>query len=189
VDGRRWRYRGNAEALRHHFHLLHRSPHPAALISHVALAHGVFLPGESDLLARYEPDADYRRIVELLGRAARPGPRPPRSRPRLPSLTAKQAFTRYYRRGIEIARAGRRRDLEAELGRLHRTLHPWAWLMQAALCQGLFVDRFDPIRRDRDWAQLGVFAYYFEPRSVARRLARELRNRLAAARARIAQGS
>ncbi len=186
VDGRRWRYRGNAPALRHHFHLLHRSTHPAALISHVALAHGLFLPGESDLLDRYQPDADYQRIVELLARAARPGARAPRARSRLPSLTAKQAFRRSYRRGIAIAQHGCRRDLEDELARLHATLHPWAWLMQAALCQGLFVDRFDPLRCEREWSHLAVFAYYFEPARVVRRIASELRSRAAVVRRRLA---
>jgi len=184
VDGRRWRYRGNAQALRHHFHLLHRSAHPAALISHVALAHGLFLPGESDLLGRYHPDAEYERIVGLLDRES--GARPARAWPRLPALTARQAFRSSYRRGIAIAQHGGRRDLEDELARLHGTLHPWAWLMQAALCQGLFVDRFDPIRCEHEWSQLAVFAYYFEPVSVARRLASELRRRAAAARMRLA---
>lgn len=73
VDGRRWRHRGNAEAVRHHFHLLHRSTHPAGLMSHLALAHGLFLPGDHDMLGRYEPDAEFHRIVALLARDTRPG--------------------------------------------------------------------------------------------------------------------
>lgn len=183
VDGRRWRYRGNAQALRHRFQLLHRSSHPAALISHVALAHGVFLPGESDLLDRYQPDADYRRIVELLARDT-PRGRPLRSRPRIPALSPRGAFLAWYRRGIAIARDGYRRDLEDDLARLHGSLHPWAWLMQAALCQGLFADRFERAAGERDWARLAVFADYFEPASVARRIVAELRRRGAAVRMR-----
>lgn len=179
VDGRRWRYRGNAEAVRHHFHLLHRSTHPAALISHLALAHGLFLPGESDLLGVYEPDQDFHRITALLGRDTPAAGRVPASAPRLPSVTPRQAFRRCYRRGIAVAADGTRRDVEAELGRLHATLHPWAWLMQAAFCQGLFVDRFDPLRCEREWSMLSPFAYYFEHFSVARRIARELRGRVA----------
>ena len=181
VDGRRWRYRGNAEALRHHFHLLYRSAHPAGLIAHLALAHGLFLPGEQDLLGVYEPDADFHRIVALLARETRPGGRMPWSWTFLPSLTPRHAFERCYRRGIVIAARGSRADLDAALGTLHATLHPWAWLMQAAFCQGLFVDRFDPSRCEREWSALAPFAYYFEPVPVARRIGRELRSRLSRA--------
>ena len=180
VDGRRWRYRGNAEAVRHHFHLLHRSAHPAGLMSHVALAHGLFLSGDHDLLGRYEPDEEFHRIVALLARDPRPGG-PVVRRPRLPSATPRQAFRRAYRRGIAVAAYGARRDVEAELDRLHATRHPWAWLMQAAFCHGLFVDRFDADRCEREWSALAPFSYYFEPAPVVRRIARELRGRLARA--------
>jgi len=54
--------------------------------------------------------------------------------------------------------------------------------MQAGLCQGLFVDHFDSGRCARDWSQLGVLAYLYEPRGFARRITGELRRRLAAAR-------
>jgi hypothetical protein len=184
LDGRRWRYRGNAAALRHHFERLNASEHPAAVISHIGLAHGLFLPGEDDLLSRYEPDADYERIAALLTRETRPGTVRTR-RLRTPSVTPKQAFRRCYERGVRIAREGCRADIENELARLHETPHPWAWLMQTGFCQGLFFDRFDEAAFDHDWAQLEVFSYYFEPLSVARRISAELRRRAAAARLRV----
>jgi hypothetical protein len=185
LNGRRWRYRGNAAALRDHLRVVHESQHPAALISHIGLARGLFLPGEQDLLSRYEPDADYERIAALLARERRPGDRRLRFAWRPPVVSAKQAFRRYYERGICIARDGCRSDIEDELARLHATVHPWAWLMQAALCQGLFVDRFDRATFEHDWSCLSVFSYYYEPFNVARRITTELRRRAAAARMRV----
>ena len=102
VVGRRWRYRGNAAALRNHFETLHASDHPVALISHVALGHGLFLPGENDLLSRYESDADFERIRDLFARDKGPGSRRLRARRRMPALSAKAVFRRSYRRGIDF---------------------------------------------------------------------------------------
>jgi hypothetical protein len=186
VDGRRLRYRGNAAALRHHLERLHVSSHPAALISHIGVAHGLFLAGEEDLLDRYEPDADYERIAALLARERRARGLLSRLPRLMPAATPKRLFRQYYKRGIRLARDGGRRDIERELARLHGRIHPWAWLMQVGLCQGLFVDRFEPTAFERDWSRLAVFSYYFEPLGVARRIAGELHRRAAAMRSRLA---
>jgi hypothetical protein len=183
LDGRRWHYRGNAAALRHHLEKLYASGHPAALISMVGLAHGLFLPGRTDLLSKYEADADFERIEALLARAPVGRRRPMLPALLLPPLSVKATFRRCYRRGIRLAREGCRSDLEAELARIHSTVHPWSWLMQVGLCQGLFVDRFDRDRFERDWAQMSVFAYYYEPFSVAKRISGELLRRARALRA------
>src|SRR5262249_10883491 len=50
VEGRRLRYRKNAAGLQRRLRHLLNSAHPAALVAGVALAHGVFLDGDRDLL-------------------------------------------------------------------------------------------------------------------------------------------
>src|SRR5262249_28945113 len=62
VEGRRLRYRKNAAGLQHLLRYLQSSAHPAALVASIALAHGVFLDRDGDLLDRYAEDAPFLRL-------------------------------------------------------------------------------------------------------------------------------
>ncbi len=192
LEGRRWRYRGNAAALRDQLARLHASPHPAALLAEIALAQGLFLDGERDMLEPYREDAGFLRVTGFLGQGAERdaraggggrgvGPSP------LSFVSAKAAFRRAYALGIALGRDGQRARFAATLARLHGAAHPFDWLMQVGLCRGVFVDRFDRPTFERDWARLGPFRAYYEPRGLARRLATRLRERLDRVKARTAR--
>lgn len=182
VEGRRWRYRANGPALRHHLARLHASPHPMALLAEIALAQGLFLDGERDTPDPYREDAGYTRVGRFLEPTAAPAASARPGTAGGPSLTswlsARAAFRQAYALGIALGRAGDRDRFAATLRRLHGTRHPFDWLMQVGLCRGLFVDGYDHDACERDWARLSPFRSYWEPRGLARRLGARVRNRL-----------
>ncbi|HXJ84916.1 MAG TPA: glycosyltransferase family A protein [Candidatus Methylomirabilis sp.] len=176
VEGRRWRYRQNAAGMQDQLARLHQSAHEVALIALIALAHGVFLDRDGDLLGRYREDASFHRLMAFLGACQDEGEAAARS-PTVVGLLPKNAFRRHYQLGIRLGR-------EANLGRFQRTLrwlggnvHPWSFLAQLGLCHGLFFERYDPGRFEGEWTKLRAFRAWLEPRRIVRHLARELLGR------------
>ena len=59
VEGRRYRYRRALGALFWHFKILEKSDHPVAFIAQIALAHGLFIREDTDLLKPYEKNPEF----------------------------------------------------------------------------------------------------------------------------------
>jgi hypothetical protein len=172
VEGRRWRYRRSEAGLRNQLQRLHASTHEAALMATIALAQGVFLEREGDLLDRYQEDPDFRRLQKFLGgdREGDDGAGPERvAIPRWPRM----AFRRYCELGIRLGRDRRARRFQRVLRRLGEDDHPWSWLARVGLCRGLFLDRYDSRRFADDWTTLRTFGS-LRPAAVVARVARDL---------------
>jgi hypothetical protein len=176
VEGRRWRYRRNAVGLQHQLHRLYESAHPAAPIASVALAHGVFLDREGDLLGRYREDADFRRLTALLDGGPEVDDGTGLERPPLAWLP-KTTFRRSCQLGISLGRARRARRFQRLLHDLASRRHPWSFLAQIGLCHGLFLERFDAQRFEQDWTTLRTL-WSFEPAEIVRLLARPFLGRI-----------
>jgi len=167
-DGRRIRHLGDADSVRYHLDLLHRSTHPCARIAEIGIAHGLFFDWEGD---RQDGDCragvDFHFLVELLvGSASTPTARAGGGvRAQIENVAtaaqlvgpAESVFRRSYALGTELARTRRADRFETALAARHRLRHPWAWLAQAALCRGLFVGLVPNANVDDDWRRLDVF--------------------------------
>lgn len=175
VEGRRWRYRRNAAGMQHQLGRLHRSGHRAALIARIAMAHGIFLDRDGDLLGPYREDADFHRLMTFLDPSLGAADDAGLTRAAVPFLP-KTAFRRYRELGATLGREGRPRQFQRFLERLGDSRHPWSWLAQVGLCRGLFLDRAQSPSLDEDWAKLRSFRA-LGPASVGDRLVRELLGR------------
>jgi len=184
-DGRRLRYRGRAESIPYHLDVLHRSPHPAGILAEIALAHGLFLDWEGDRQEPAHAGEDFRFLVDFLSdRSGASLPAPSGRRSGVSDLltlatlrTAGSAFRRSYDLGTTLARTWRSNRFERELASLHRRRHPWAWLLQAALCRGLFAGRAPGADADSDWRRLGVFGEHLRATAPLRLLAADVTRR------------
>jgi hypothetical protein len=170
VEGRRLRYRGAARAVEYQLGRLRASAHPQALTAQIALAHGLFLEGDVDLLCPYAEDPDFLRLMDLLSEHGNgrgdAGAVAPRS-----ALFPKTAFRRAYKLGIALA-ADRRADrLEQVLATVYASRAPWSWLMGVGLCHGLFADRYEVGAFEADWMKLRALCGDFPSGGRARRLA------------------
>jgi hypothetical protein len=167
-DGRRIRHRGEAESVRFHLDLLHRSRHPSALVAEVAIAHGLFFDWAGDRQdGACEDGADFRRLTDLLARLP-PGSREHNRgtlRARIDDAaaaaalvgSAERVFRASYSLGTALSAVRDGAAFVAALDARHRVHHPWAWLAQAALCRGLFAGLVPDATADEDWRRLGVF--------------------------------
>lgn len=167
-DGRRIRHRGEADSVRYHLDLLHRSPHPSALVAEVGLAHGLFFDWEGDRQdGACDGGTDFRLLTELLARVPA-GIRASRRsglRSRMDDTaaaaalvgSAERVFRASYSLGTALSAVRDGAAFVAALDARHRVHHPWAWLAQAALCRGLFAGVVPAVNADEDWRRLGVF--------------------------------
>ena len=180
-DGRRIRHRGEADSVRYHLDLLHRSSHPCALIAEVGMAHGLFEEWERDRQdGQAKAGPDFALLSELLlpskARKRRSGGLRARAAAAASLVgSAETVFRRSYALGAACARAHRGERFEAALVARHRVRHPWAWLAQAALCRGLFAGTTPGTNVDDDWRALAVFApalHHTAPLRVVGELAR-----------------
>ena len=180
-DGRRLRYRGKPESVPYHLDVLNRSTHPVALLAEIALAHGLFLEWEGDRQRPAEEGDDFRFLEAFLGG---PSESPAHASPPLVlflAATPEAAFRRSYERGARHASSGCRDRFAADLDALHRWRHPWAWIMQAALCRGLFAGRVAGASLAEDWERIAPLARTPRAPEILMNAVRGLRARVRAA--------
>lgn len=156
LEGRRYRYRQNPDGIRWHFGRLEASHHPSADLAQIALANGIFLESERDLLGREAPDESYQRLAPFL---AAPDQAPPDDSPD-PDAGAplRACFARYHRRGSELFHAGHSagfRRLLAGLIGCHK--NDAALVAKVGLCRGLLASGTDEAAVDADFSLLREF--------------------------------
>jgi hypothetical protein len=148
--------------------LLYRSQHPHALLAGIAMSHGVFRGDERDLLEPYGPTSHYERVMRLLsshGRLESTG----RSAVRLYAcLSPRAAFAFGWSAGSAVRDDGAGDTIVAMLETLHRSRHPFDWLVQLGFCRGLLRD--PDVTEERDWARLSAFSDYYRWGRIASRL-------------------
>lgn len=190
-DGRRLRHRGDADSVRYHLDLLHRSKHPCARIAEVAMAHGLFFDWEGDRQdGESHAGADFEIASALLPLRNEATSRTADGlvRMRLDDAavalallgSAESVFRRSHALGTVLAEAGDGSGFEAALAARHRVRHPWAWLAQAGLCRGLFAGTTPSANVDDDWRKLAVFAARLRETAPLRVAADVARRRAAA---------
>ncbi len=150
--GRRYRYRGNGAALRGMMRRLESSGHPASKIARIALARGVFLDAENDLLGNDVGSEDFARLVWLTESATMPDSR----RGRTPSLFfgTERIFRRYYRLGFELGKLRRYDVFTMCLDNLSAVRSVSAHVATLGLCQGIFEKTCDVGTIGRDYRKI-----------------------------------
>jgi hypothetical protein len=156
MEGRRYRYRRNPDGIRWHFGRLEASRHASAVIAQVALANGIFLESEQDLLGRLETDAAFAGLVGFLAAPGDAGPEATASLPLAGSL--QESFRGYYERGRSLFRAGAFASFDKLLGSLSGCHKSEAALVaKVGLCRGLLEPDREPRMLAADFRVLEEF--------------------------------
>jgi hypothetical protein len=141
LEGRRYRYRKAPTSLRWHMKRLRQSGHPMALIAEIALAHGIFIRAQTDLLKPYVRDGEFELLEEFLEgrgfyRVSRMSVVP------VFSTNQKKTFHKAYRLGSNLRRAAAFRAFTRCMEWLSRTRDPLAQVAKIGLCHGLFAKTY-----------------------------------------------
>lgn len=137
VLGRRYRYRNDPRTYRWRLDQLRRLPSETTLIARAAMAHGLFLPGERDLLQPKKETPAFRFLMELLGQTSERGS----CYPAVETLDFAGAFALGGRMRSE--RDGRAfRDAMDRIGEIP-AVHSWE--ATTGLCHGLLADDGTPV--------------------------------------------
>jgi glycosyltransferase involved in cell wall biosynthesis len=136
LEGRRYRYRQKVEGLRWHFGRLEASRHPAALIAQIALARGLFLAENRDLLGAAANNDDFARIEDFLSSKEDGPTRSGISLP--PDLPLRERFRVFFRLGNELFMAHDLPTFRQCMDALNNAARDDAALAsKIALCRGL----------------------------------------------------
>ncbi len=137
VEGRRYRYRQELGGLRWHFRILRTSRHSAAMVARIAMAHGIFIDADTDLLKPYAQNEDFTWLAGFLETR---GTRRVRATTLSLFLTwrPEAAFRKHYRLGIKLRRANAFPTFQRCLRSLGVSHDPLSWIAGVALSHGLF---------------------------------------------------
>jgi hypothetical protein len=166
LEGRRYRYRDNPDGIRWHFGRLETSRHDSAVIAQIALANGIFLESERDLLGPLRPDAGYARLAEFLAQRvdSPPGQLVEETAPRRDvtdrdlSAALAESFGRYHERGRALfatRASGSFRALLDSLSGCHK--NEARLVAKIGLCRGLAAPAVDSPSLDGDLRVLREF--------------------------------
>lgn len=141
VEGRRFRYRNALGGLLWQLKKLEKSDHPVAFIAQIALANGIFIREETDLLKPYGKNQEFDFLENFLTTSS------PYDLSRLavlPSLTfsSEKAFKKNYQMGIKLGQANAFPAFKRSMELLSRSHSPLAWVGKVALCHGLFAQAY-----------------------------------------------
>lgn len=150
LEGVRARYRRREDRARMMLRRLCPSPHPAAPLALIAMAHGFFHRDASDQLAPYRRTAEFDRVQAFL--AARDDGRAPDPPSR--AGDAAQRFRDAFAFGVACHQRPCPSAFLAHLDRLRRGGDPADALALVGLCHGLFDDELRPDRVADAWAAL-----------------------------------
>jgi hypothetical protein len=156
LEGRRYRYRRNPDGIRWHFGRLEASKHAAAAIAQIALANGIFLESEHDLLGRLQPDAGAAALAGFLAEPPDTALEPPGSLD--PAVALRETFGDYYARGRSLFRAGASARFGKLLGGLsgcHK--NEAALVAKIGLCRGLLASEGPSATPAADFSVLEEF--------------------------------
>jgi hypothetical protein len=141
VEGRRYRFRKTSGGPAWHLRKLAGSDHPAALIAQIALAHGIFIREQGDLLKPYVPNQEFDFLEKFLTSTNSPDLTFDLILPPLRFSTEK-SFREGYRLGIRLRQAEAFPIFKRCLGFLDGSRDPLAWIAKVGLCHGLFAETY-----------------------------------------------
>jgi hypothetical protein len=141
VEGRRYRFRKASGGVVWHLKKLANSGHPVALIAQVALAHGIFIRGQGDLLKPYVPNEEFEFLQKFLTTDNSSDLTCDRILPWF-GFSAKTVFQKSYRLGIRLRQAHAFPSFKRCLESLDASRDPLAWIAKIGLCHGLFSETY-----------------------------------------------
>lgn len=150
LEGARARYRRHEGRARRMLRRVCPSPHPAAPLALIAMAHGFFHRDQTDQLAPYQRTPDFDCLQDFLAApdgAPAPAPPPPAGDP-------SQRFRDAYAFGVACRHRRTPAAFLAHLDRLRRSADPTDAIALAGLCHGLFQDEPDADRVAEAYAAL-----------------------------------
>ena len=171
VLGARYTYRRDFAAFRWRYRKLATSRHPTAFIARIALARGLFLRTDRDLLTSdlYTSSPQFEALDRFLGSSRGAGERAVESLPRLDAEPG-SVFEAFRRLGMTLCEERQPTAFRTCLDALDVTDHPNAWVARVALAQGLSAERGGEGRsseysRISDFLPIGLGSRNGEPRT------------------------
>src|SRR5205814_611355 len=156
--GARYGYRRDFPTFRWRYRKLGKSDHPAALIARIALAHGLFLRADRDLLTPglYTSSPEFEGLDRFLGRG--PGA-PGRAVETVPLLDAEPSavFEAFSRLAMTLRREHQSRSFRACMRDLDALAHPRTWVARVALAHGLFMEESGERRISSEYSKIQDF--------------------------------
>jgi glycosyltransferase involved in cell wall biosynthesis len=160
--GKRIAYRKSLGGLIWHLGELKNSDHSSALIAQIAMAHGIFMEEEKDLLKPYSKNEDFDFLERFL---ASTGGYNINKFGVLPFFIfdPKKAFKKYYKLGVNLRRTYASQAFKYCMDILDKSHDDYfSWIAKAGLCHGLFVEDYceDRFERGYDMLNDGLLSEY-----------------------------
>ncbi|PYM62909.1 MAG: hypothetical protein DMD79_09970 [Candidatus Rokuibacteriota bacterium] len=164
--GARYGYRRDFPTFGWRYRTLGKSDHPTALIARIALAHGLFLRADRDLLTPglYTSSPEFEALDRFLGSG--PGA-PGRAVETVPLLDADPSavFEAFSRLAMTLRREQQSSSFRACMRDLDASAHPRTWVARVALAHGLFMEGSGEGRISSEYSKIQDFlATGFESR-------------------------
>jgi len=151
--GRRYRYRKDLGGLLWHLAELKNSNHSVSLIAQVAMAHGVFLEGDEDLLTPFSENEDFTFLEKFL---------PSTGNYKVSKLnilpfflfSPNKAFRKYHELGMALRKSNSFTGFKSCMDILHASHDAFAWIAEVGLCHGLFSTNYGEQKFEKENAML-----------------------------------
>lgn len=153
LEGKRYQYRKDLGGLRWHLSELQKSKHDAALFARIAMAHGVFLETESDLLMPFCESEDFVFLKNFLETNGSYNIKDIKTQIfTLPNT--KVIFKKYYKLGIELRNANAAPSFKSYLNSLEKFPRVFSFIAKIGLCHGLFTNKYKEEIFKREYKKL-----------------------------------
>lgn len=153
LSGVRARYRRHQGKVQLIFQQLRESRHEAATIALIAVAHGLFLREERDLLAPYRRTADFALLEAFLAAPGEEACDAAEFTAGTPN-SLRERFKRSYELGVRARQRGQSNAFITRLHALKAQTDVGSWLELVAQCHGLFHDRYGDADVDEAYAAI-----------------------------------
>jgi len=156
LEGKRYVYRNDSGGFRAHFRKLHKSTHSAALLAEVAMAHGIFLGSENDLLRPYGKQEEVEFLqVFLAGEGG--GEADEFDLAGIVQFNPDVQFRDFYRLGIRLRAGNSPQGFKGCIDKLKQAPEKMAWVAIVALCHGLLSEKYEEGKFRDDYAMFRNF--------------------------------
>ena len=172
LEGRRYRYRKDLGGLLWHFRELKNSGHEASLIAQIAIAHGIFLEDENDLLNPYPKNEDFDFLERFLTSSGSYNVNKLKISP-FDIFNPKKAFKKYYKLGIELRKANTFSAFKYCMDVLNKSRDNFIWTAKVSLCHGLFSEDYSEKKFKKEYCKLNeLLSEYNLPHILKKKLKR-----------------
>lgn len=169
LEGRRYRYREVPKAFKAMLERLECSSHEMALIAQIAMAQGLFLPEEKDLLKPLSNNPEFDLLEKFLVSGGVYLFNVEQFLSKI-KTTPTQAFKQGYKLGIELQKQGAFPTFKQFIHQLNDCNHQLKWFNKIGLYRGLFVKNFTSSQFQQDSHLLISFVYNNSHASIVDRL-------------------